>query len=452
MDRHKLLVVEDEEAIQNQMRWALSDEYEVLLAGDRIGALEKVRTNRPPLILLDLGLPPSPRRGEEGLRALGEILAFDRETKVIVVTGNQDREYALKAIGHGAFDYFLKPADIDELKTVLKRALYIALLEKENAVRQESSSLPVFEEIIGESPSMQKVFELVRKVSATDVSVMIQGESGTGKELVARAIHRSGLRKDAPFVPINCGAIPENLLESELFGYEKGAFTGADAQKRGRIEYADGGTLFLDEVGELPLLLQVKLLRFLQEHKIERVGGRELIPVDVRVIAATNKDLQEEIGGGRFREDLYYRMGVVSIMIPPLRKRGGDAVLLAKVFLKTFSDNYRKLIKGFRPDALEAIESYHWPGNVRELENRVKRAVVMCEGKFVDPGDLELDDIRDSEVAKSLRQIREETEKYHVEKALEKHDGNISRAARELGVSRPTFHDLMRKYHLSREK
>jgi two-component system NtrC family response regulator len=297
---------------------------------------------------------------------------------------------------------------------------------------------------------MQNVFDLVRKVSATDVSVMIQGESGTGKELIARAIHRFSHRKDAPFVPINCGAIPENLLESELFGYEKGAFTGADAQKRGRIEYASGGTLFLDEIGELPLSLQVKLLRFLQEHKVERVGGREMIPVDVRVIAATNKDLKEEIGEDRFREDLYYRLGVVTITMPPLRERAGDAVLLAKAFLQTFSTNYRKAIKGFRADAQDAIASYDWPGNVRELENRVKRAVVMCEGKFVVPGDLELDAYRDSSAPKSLRQIREETEKYHLKKALEKHDGNISRAARELGVSRPTFHDLMKKYRISR--
>jgi two-component system NtrC family response regulator len=452
MERPKILVVEDEEAIRSQMRWALADNYEVLLAGDRISALETVKTERPLLIVLDLGLPPSPRRGEEGLRALGEILSFDREAKVIVVTGNQDREYALKAIGEGAFDYFLKPADIDELKTVLIRALHIASLEKEIVVAKEHSPPPGFYEIIGESPPMKHVFELVRKVSATDVSVLIQGESGTGKELVAKAIHRSGNRKEGPFVPINCGAIPENLLESELFGYEKGAFTGADAQKRGRIEYADGGTLFLDEIGELSLLLQVKLLRFLQEHKVERVGGREPIPVNVRVIAATNKDLQEEIRGGKFREDLYYRMGIVTITMPPLRDRGKDVILLAKVFLKTFSENYRKPIKGFRPDALVAIESYHWPGNVRELENRVKRAVVMCEVKFVESGDLELDNSRDTEVQKSLRQIREETEKYHLEKALEKHDGNISRAARELGVSRPTFHDLMRKHHLSREK
>lgn len=452
MERTKLLIVEDEETIRAQMHWALSDDYEVLLAGDRPNALNMLKTNRPALIVLDLGLPPSPRRGEEGLHALGEILRFDPEAKVIVVTGNQDREYALKAIGQGAFDYFLKPADIEELKTVLKRALHIASLEKENIERNHGAGPPVFEEIVGESPSMQNVFDLVRKVSGIDVSVMIQGESGTGKELVARAIHRSSHRKDAPFVPINCGAIPETLLESELFGYEKGAFTGADAQKRGRIEYADDGTLFLDEIGELPLSLQVKLLRFLQEHKIERVGGRETIPVDVRVVAATNKDLKEEIAEDRFREDLFYRLGVVTIRMPPLREREGDAVLLAKTFLQTYSLSYRKAIKGFRPDALDAITAYDWPGNVRELENRVKRAVVMCEGKIVVPSDLELDASSDSAVPKSLRQIREEAEKHHVKKALDKHDGNISRAARELGVSRPTFHDLMRKYRLSREK
>jgi two-component system NtrC family response regulator len=451
MGRTKLLIVEDEEAIRGQMRWALADDYEVLLAGDRSSALEKVRTDRPPLILLDLGLPPSPRRGEEGLRALGEILAFDPGTKVIVVTGNQDREYALKAIGQGAFDYFFKPADIGELKTVLKRAIHIASLEKESIGKDRHSGLAVFDEVIGESPSMQRVFELVRKVSATDVSVLIQGESGTGKELIARAIHRSGKRKEAPFVPINCGAIPENLLESELFGYEKGAFTGADAQKRGRIEYADGGTLFLDEIGELPLLLQVKMLRFLQEHQVERVGGRETIPVDVRVIAATNKDLKEEIGGNRFREDLYYRLGVVTITIPPLRERIGDAVLLAKSFLQAFSTNYRKAIKGFRADALEAIESNDWPGNVRELENRVRRAVVMCEGKYVAPEDLELQAAGASATRESLREIREKIEREHIQKALERNNWNISRAASELNVSRPTLHDLIKKHRILKE-
>ena len=452
MEKPVLLIVEDDETIRTQMRWALADDYDVVLAGDRRGAMDHIRAKRPPLILLDLGLPPAPRQGEEGLKVLGEILAFDRDAKVIVVTGNQERENALRAIGQGAFDYFLKPADIDELKTVLRRALHIASLEKESAAARDRAPRQPFEEIIGQSAPMQKIFEMVRKVSAIDVSVLIQGESGTGKELIGRAIHRISGRKDASFVPINCGAIPENLLESELFGYEKGAFTGADSQKRGKIEYAAGGTLFLDEIGELPLPLQVKLLRFLQEHAIERVGGRAAIPVDVRVVAATNRDLRSEIGEGRFREDLYYRLGVITLTVPPLRDRGDDAVILARAFLHAFGENYGKAVKGFHADALDAIASYAWPGNVRELENKVKRAVIVAEGKLIGVEDLELEVSQSSAAIKSLRQFRDETEEYHVKKALEKHDGNISKAAREVGVSRPTFYDLMRRYRLSRER
>ncbi len=452
MDRHVLLIVEDEEPIRNQMRWALADEYEVILAGDRRSALERVKSRRPPVVLLDLGLPPAPRVGEEGLKTLGEILAVDRTAKVIVVTGNQDRDNALRAIGQGAFDYFMKPADIDELKTVLRRALHIAALEKESAAAAESASPRGFDEIIGESASMRRVFDIVRKVSATDVPVLIQGESGTGKELIARAIHRSSGRRDATFVPINCGAIPETLLESELFGYEKGAFTGADAQKRGRIEYAAGGTLFLDEIGEMPLALQVKLLRFLQEHSIERVGGREPIRVDARVLAATNRELKQEVEQGRFREDLYYRLGVVTITVPPLRERDEDAVLLAKSFLRESSARYGKSIKGFRADALEAIACYDWPGNVRELENRVKRAVVMCEGRLILPGDLELPATGVPAGLESLREVRTRTEREHIQKALASRNWNISQAAADLGVSRPTLHELIKKYRLAKNE
>jgi two-component system NtrC family response regulator len=451
MEKAKLLIVEDEEAIRRQMQWALEEDFEVLEAGDRNSALGKVRAKRPPLILLDLGLPPSPRRGEEGLRALEEILTFDREAKVIVVTGNQDRGNALKAIGLGAFDYFLKPADIDELKSVLKRALHIQTLEKENATEKVRSISLVFDEIVGDSPSMLSVFDTVRKVSASDVSVLIQGESGTGKELIAKAIHHSGSRKDASFVPINCGAIPENLLESELFGYEKGAFTGADAQKRGRIEYAAGGTLFLDEIGEMSFPLQVKLLRFLQEPLIERVGGRETIPVDVRIIAATNKDLKQEVERGRFREDLYYRLGVVTITVPPLRERKEDSILLAKAFLKQFSEKYKKNIKRFRTDALDAIASCDWPGNVRELENRVKRAVVMCEGKNVAPGDLGLPSSITVAELEPLKEVRRRVEREHIRNALVNRNWNISQVAEELGVSRPTLHGLIKKYRIERE-
>jgi len=452
MDKPVLLIVEDEETIRNQMRWALADEYDVILAGDRISALDQLRAKRPPLVVLDLGLPPAPREGKEGLKALGEILVFDRQAKVVVVTGNQDRANAVKAVGLGAFDFFLKPADIDELKAVLRRAVHIATLEKESVAGSERASAPGFAGIIGESLAMQRVFDIVRKISAIDVSVLILGESGSGKELIGRAIHRSSGRKDAPFIAINCGAIPENLLESELFGYEKGSFTGADSQKRGRIEYAAGGTLFLDEIGELPLALQVKLLRFLQENAIERVGGRGTIPVDARIIAATNRDLKAEIAAGRFREDLYYRLGVVTVTVPPVRERAGDAVLLAKAFLHAYAETYKRAAKGFRPEALDAIASYSWPGNVREMENKVKRAVIIAEGPWIGLEDLELEAGRDAAALKPLRQVREEAEEDHVRKALEKHDWNISQAARELGVSRPTFHDLMRKYRISRAK
>ncbi len=452
MDKPLLLIVEDEETIRNQMRWALADEYEVVLAGDRPGALEQVRAKRPPLVVLDLGLPPAPREADEGLKTLGEILVCDRQAKVVVVTGNQDRRNAVTAVGMGAFDFFLKPADIDDLKAVLRRAVHIATLERENAAAARPAAARGFEGIIGDSPAIRRVFDIVRKISAIDVSVLIQGESGTGKELIGRAIHRSSGRKDAPFIAINCGAIPENLIESELFGHERGSFTGADAQRRGRIEFAAGGTLFLDEIGELPLPLQVKLLRFLQENAVERVGGRATIPVDARIIAATNRDLKAEIAAGRFREDLYYRLSVVTVTVPPLRERGEDVVLLARSFLDTYAGNYRKSAKGFRPEALEAIACYSWPGNVRELENKVKRAVIVAEGSWVGLEDLELAAPQDAATLKPLREIRDKAEENHVRKALEKHDWNVSHAARELGISRPTFHDLLKKYRISREK
>ena len=355
MDKPRLLVVEDEEPIRKQMKWALADDYEVTLAENRATALERARLDKPPLVLLDLGLPPSPRTAEEGLRCLKDLLRIDPGTKVIVVTGNQAKENALKAIEHGAFDYFLKPADFEEVKVVLRRALNIFHLERENVARAGGDPSAGFGEILGECAEMQRIFGMIRKVANTDAPVLIEGESGTGKELIARAIHRSAGNPEArPFVAINCGAIPENLLESELFGHEKGSFTGADAQKKGKIEYADGGTLFLDEVGELPLLLQVKLLRFLQERQVERVGGRGPIKVTARVIAATNRGLKREIAEGRFREDLYYRLGVVNMVAPPLRDRGEDIVVLANHFLKQFLGQYRRAVQGFRADAMVA--------------------------------------------------------------------------------------------------
>src|SRR5512146_778429 len=408
MEKPRLLIVEDEDAIRNQMKWALNAEYEVFPAEHRAAAVERLKITSPSLVLLDLGLPPSPRTAEEGLRCLKDLLMIDPGVKVIVVTGNQAKENALKAIELGAFDYFLKPADFEEVKVVLKRALNIFNLERENIAVKGSVSNGKFEEIIGDCPQMQRIFSMIGKVAKTDAPVLIEGESGTGKELIARAIHRSDENfKEKPFVAINCGAIPENLLESELFGHEKGSFTGADVQKKGKIEYADGGTLFLDEVGELPLLLQVKLLRFLQERQVERVGGRLPITVTARVIAATNRELKKEIAEGRFREDLYYRLGVVNLVAPPLRDRGEDIVVLANHFVKIFSTQYHKAIHGFRSDALAAMKSYSWPGNVRELENKVKRAVIMSEKKTLMPMDLDLPSQGGEGIAaESLKEVR----------------------------------------------
>jgi two-component system NtrC family response regulator len=337
---------------------------------------------------------------------------------------------------------------LQEVRVVLRRALRLALLERENlALRQRLAEQHV-DEIMGESPAMQKVFAAIRKVATTDASVLVVGESGTGKELVAKAIHRAGDRRDGPFVVINCGAIPEALLESELFGHEKGAFTHAEARRKGKFEYANGGTLFLDEIGDLPLALQVKLLRFLQEHHIERVGGREVISLDVRVIAATNRDLKRAVAEQRFRDDLFFRLSVVTISLPPLRERGDDVMLLARAFLRQFGDHYRKEVQGFSTDAAEALQRFPWPGNVRELEHRVKRAVIMSDGLVVTPPDLELEAPAGAETTRSLRKVRDEAERRHVQVVLQRRDGNISQAAGELGISRPTLHELIKKYGL----
>jgi two-component system NtrC family response regulator len=452
VEKPKLLIVEDEDTIRNQMKWALNAEYEVIPADNRAAAVERMKPNKPPLVLLDLGLPPSPRTAEEGLKCLKDLLWIEPGTKVIVITGNQAKENALKAIEMGAFDYFLKPADFEEVKVVLKRALNIYHLERENIAANSSKLKGEYDEIIGDCPQIRRIFSMIKKVAQTDAPVLIEGESGTGKELIARAIHRSGEDfREKPFVAINCGAIPENLLESELFGHEKGSFTGADAQKKGKIEYADGGTLFLDEVGELPLLLQVKLLRFLQERQVERVGGREPISITSRVIAATNRELKKEIAIGRFREDLYYRLGVVNLVAPALRERGEDIVVLANHFLTKFSTQYRKAIQGFRSDALLAMKIYSWPGNVRELENKVKRAVIMSDKKTLTPVDLDLEPpVEVSLSADSLKEVRNAAEKEHVIKILRKCDWNISKTAHELGISRPTLHDFIKKHNISK--
>jgi len=452
MEKPKLLIVDDDEGIRNQMKWALSDAYDVYLAEDRESALAVARTEKPSLILLDLGLPPDPRGAGEGLKALEEIGSLDRLAKVVIITGNSEKANALKAVEGGAFDFFVKPPDLEEVRIILKRALNLISLEKENIALKEMGLRTGFEDILGESPPMQKIFSLVRKVAPSDASVLIVGESGTGKELIAKAIHGLSNRQKGPFIAINCGAIPENLLESELFGHEKGSFTGADAQRKGKIEYANRGTLFLDEIGELPLALQVKLLRFLQEHKVERVGGREGIPVDVRVLCATNRDLAKAIEDGLFREDLYYRLGVVTITVPPLREREEDIALLAKAFLTDFSRQHKKKIKGFRNDALSALRSYPWPGNVRELENKLKRAVIMSDGRFLTSMDLELDETDKDFPMESLKEVRSHTEQDHITRVLRKHAWNITKAASELGVSRPTLHDLIKKHKITLDR
>ena len=450
-EKRKLLIVEDDENLRTQMKWALAEDYEVFLAEDRKRALDIIMKELPAVVTLDLGLPPSPAGVEEGFLALGDILAGDSSIKVIVITGRGEKEYALKAVGQGAYDFFCKPVQIDELKIVLNRAFHISRLEKDYRQLQERMEGQAFEEMLGTSPKMQRVFVAIRKVATTEASVLITGESGTGKELVARAIHRKSSRKDEPFVVINCGAIPENLLESELFGHEKGSFTGAHIQRKGRIEAAKGGTLFLDEIGELSLHLQVKLLRFLQEQRIERVGGREEIIVDARVLAATNQDLKRGIDEGRFREDLYYRIGVVAIDLPPLREREGDILLLANAFLEKYAAESRKKITGFAPQALRTLEMHGWPGNVRELENRIRRSVIMAEGTKITRADLELSSYA-TYGGKGLKEARDGLEKELIKRAIMKNKGNLTRAAEELKVSRPTLYEMMEKLGIEKDK
>lgn len=447
MTKPKILIVDDDETIRSQMRWALSREYEVAEAGDRLSALKIMDSEQPSVVLLDLGLPPKPRDATEGLQALCEIIGKDSTIKVIMVTGNTERGNALKAIELGAFDFFTKPPVMDEVRIVVKRALKMLELERENRALKREAESEGISGLLGASLPMQEVFQTIHKVAVTDVPVLILGESGTGKELVARALHKLSNRPKGPFVVINCGAIPENLLESELFGHEKGAFTGADTRRQGRIEYAEGGTLFLDEIGELSLSLQVKLLRFLQEYIIERVGGRESISLDVRVVAATNKDLKQAVDAGQFREDLYFRLGVVTIPMPPLRERGDDVYLLSRAFLHHYKGDFKRDIKGFSEDAINALAEHRWPGNVRELENKIKRAVVMTEGEMITSRDLDLEGATVmGSPPLSLKDARDKLEKEFIQKALLRHGGIVVRAAEELGITRQTLAYLIKKY------
>lgn len=447
----KLLIVDDDEELRTQMRWALAGQHEVLLAGERHNALEQLRAHRPPVVLLDLGLPPHPNSPDEGLAALSDMLAEPETPKVIVVSGQNEKANALKAIDAGAYDFVSKPLEVEELRVILKRAFHVARLEQECRQLQQRVPSETFEGMLGTSPQMQAVFGAIRKVAGTDAPVLILGESGTGKERAALAIHRCSSRNAGPFVAINCGAIPEALLESELFGHEKGAFTGAHVQRKGRIESASGGTLFLDEIGEIPPALQVKLLRFLQEQQLERVGGRETIQVDTRVIAATNANLKKNLEEQRFREDLYYRLAVVVIQLPALRDRNGDVLLLAQDFLRRYALENKKENLTFHPDALKAIERHSWPGNVRELENRIKRGVIMAERRRVTAEDLELRGKPRPGPGTTLKLARETVEKDLVTEVLRRHDGKISPAAAELGISRPTLYELMEKLGIKRE-
>jgi two-component system NtrC family response regulator len=443
--KQKLLIVDDDEDLRTQMKWALTADYNVYLAEDRQSAIAIINKEQPAVVTLDLGLPPNPAGVEEGFAVLDHILDNYSHTKVIIITGRGEKEYALRAVEKGAYDFFYKPIQLDELKVVLRRAFHVSQLEHEQREMRHRLSGDTFEGMIGTSPKMQDVFSTIRKVATTDAPVLIRGESGTGKELVARAIHRLSLRESKHFIPINCSAIPENLIESELFGHEKGTFTGAHAQRKGRFEMAEGGTLFLDEIGDLPLTLQVKLLRFLQEKTIERVGGREQIEVDTRVLAATNRDLEEAMKNATFRDDLYYRLSVINISLPALRERDADVVLLAKTFLDRYTSETRKKIKGFSSEAIEAIESYSWPGNVRELENRIKRAVIMSEGKKITLEDLEMKAVAGKREGLVLKDAREILEKGLILKAIARNENNLTKAASELGISRPTLYDLMEK-------
>ena len=453
--KSKILIVDDDEAIRTQMKWALSEQYEVHFAEDRKAAGESFESNSPAVTLLDLGLPPRPNEPDEGLGVLSEILAIDNTAKVIIISGQGEKQNAIEAVGAGAYDFLCKPVEMEELRLLLRRCIQVVALEKEYHKLQQNQRPDVFEDMLGTSPQMQEVFALIRKVATTNAPVLLLGESGTGKEMAAAAIHRRSTRKEGPFIAINCNAIPENLLESELFGHEKGAFTGAHVQRKGLLETANGGTLFLDEIGELPSAIQVKLLRFLQEQRLQRVGGRQEIQVDTRLVAATNANLKELINSGKFREDLYFRIAVVTIRLLPLRERGGDIVFLAREFLQRYSSQDGRPKMVFAPEALRAMSRYSWPGNVRELQNRVKRGVIMSSGSRVTAKDLELERDQVSLTSSStttLRQAREHVERKMVEQALKRNSGKITSAAADLGISRPTLYELMEKLGIAKER
>jgi two-component system NtrC family response regulator len=441
-----LLIVEDDPGLQKQLRWCF-DDYEVLPAQNRAEAIALLRRHEPQVVLQDLGLPPDAEGVTEGLATLQEILKLAPRTKVIVVTGNAERDNAVRAIGLGAYDFYHKPIDTDVLKLIVGRAFHIAALEAENE-RLRSDSSTEIDGIIATDAQMQRVCRMIEKVAPTNATVLVLGESGTGKELVARALHARSSRRAKRFIAINCAAIPEALLESELFGYEKGAFTGAVKQTPGKIETAEGGTLFLDEIGDMPLPLQAKLLRFLQERVIERIGGRNEIPVDVRVVCATHQDVGGLIAAQRFRQDLYYRISEVTLNLPPLRARPGDAVVLAQSILRRQAASHPKAPRGFTNEALAAIQKHDWPGNVRELENKIRSAMIMSSGPQITAEDLGFNRGTGTFALLNLKAVRANAERQAVEQSLAASDGNVSQAAEMLGITRPTLYDLMEKFGL----
>ncbi|HVI97708.1 MAG TPA: PEP-CTERM-box response regulator transcription factor [Sphingomonas sp.] len=447
MSARKLLIVEDDLGLQRQLRWAY-DDYEVLVAGDRASAIDLLRAEEPDVVTLDLGLPPDPDGVSEGFATLAEMLALKPDTKIIVASGHGARESALRAIGDGAWDFYQKPIDIDALGLIVARAFHVHALEAENRrLADRGGAAEGLGGIITAAPEMLKVMRTIERVAPADVTVMLLGASGTGKELLARGLHEASPRAKGAFVAINCAAIPETLLESELFGHERGAFTGAVKTVIGKIEQAAGGTLFLDEVGDIPLPLQVKLLRFLQERVIERIGGRQQIAVDTRIVCATHQDVDAMVADGRFREDLYYRLAEIVVRIPALAERPGDAGLLATHFIRKHAAAMRSQAAALSADARAAIDAWGWPGNVRELENRVKRAVIMAEGKMVTAADLDLDAAAD-DAPINLKAARERADRKAIRHALARAEGNISNTAKLLGISRPTLYDLLKNYDL----
>ncbi len=457
MPEHKILIVDDEEGIRNQLKWAFFKDYEVFLAADVSSAMNTLTQEKPDLVMLDISLTPNMGAGTEGIEVLQDILSTDSTIKVIMITGNDTRENARRCVGLGAYDFYSKPVDIEDVKLSVKRALYIQSLERENKrLLEDLEKVQEFRGIISSCEQMEEVLDIVRRVAATEATVFIQGGSGTGKELIAKAIHYNSRQKDGPFVPVDCGSIPETLLESELFGHEKGAFTDAHTQRKGKLELAQNGTVFLDEIAELAPSLQVKILRFLQEREIQRVGSGERIPLNVRVLAATNRDVKAGLADGTFREDLYYRLNVISIHLPPLKERGEDVILLARAFLNRFSREMSIDISEFSDEALSALRTHDWPGNIRELENKVRRAIIMTRGSHITSQDLDLSGTEQESFEKherlTLKEARARLESGYIREALRKSDGNVTHAAEQIGVTRGTLYSLMSKYDVDARK